>query len=172
MTFRRSATLLAGFAAIALAAVVLAGCGGGTSSATGALPKTTSGRPATIGVASNSLGDILVNSQGRTLYLFAKDTGSTSTCSGACAVNWPPLRANGEPAIGSGVTRSLVGVSKRPDGVSQVTYNGHPVYLFKADTSAGQTGGEAINAFGAAWYVLSAAGSAITTTARSVGGGY
>jgi predicted lipoprotein with Yx(FWY)xxD motif len=86
-------------------------------------------------------------------------------------VNWPPLRAKGEPTIGSGVKRSLVGVSKRPDGGSQVTYNGHPVYLFKADTSAGQTGGQGINAFGAAWYVLSPAGSAITTTVNSVGGG-
>ena len=172
MTLKRSATFLASLAALPLAAFALAGCGGGSSdSASVTLPKTTSGRPATLGVSNSGLGQILVNSTGRSLYLFEKDTGSTSTCLGACATNWPPLRANGKPTIGSGLKSSLVGTSTRSDGSSQVTYNGHPLYLFADDESAGETSGQGVNAFGGLWYLLSASGSEITTAPNLGGGG-
>jgi predicted lipoprotein with Yx(FWY)xxD motif len=169
MTYTRSATFLASLAALAFAAVALAGCGSGGTSAS-ALPKTASGRPATIGVASSGLGNIVVNSKGRSLYVFGKDSGSKSACLGACSANWPPLRADGKPTIGSGLKSSLVGLSRRSDGASQVTYNGHPVYLFVGDKSAGQTSGQGVNAFGGVWYVLSPAGNKITTTSSSGGG--
>jgi len=171
MTYTRSATFFASLAALAFAAVALAGCGSGSTNAS-ALPKTASGRPATIGVASSGLGNIVVNSKGRSLYVFGKDSGSKSACLGACAVNWPPLGANGKPTVGSGLKPSLVGLSGRSDGASQVTYDGHPVYLFVGDKRAGQTNGQGVNAFGGVWYVLSPAGNRITTTSSSGGGGF
>jgi predicted lipoprotein with Yx(FWY)xxD motif len=175
MTRSRSITFLLSLAALPLAAVALAGCGGsGSSSASAspASPKTTSGHSATVGVANSGLGKILVNSQGRTLYMFQKDTGTKSACSGACAQNWPPLRASGKATAGSGADASLLGTTTRSDGKPQVTYNGHPVYLFSGDSKAGDTNGEGVNAFGGSWYALSAAGNQVSGTPSSSGGGY
>ena len=150
MTRRKTTTYLAGAGALLLTSLALAGCGGGgsNSSASSAPPKTASGQPATFGVTNGGLGKILVNSQGHTLYVFQKDTGTTSTCTGACASNWPPLRANGKPKLGSGANASLVGTTMRSDGTSQVTYNGHPLYTYGGDAKAGQTNGQGSNAFG------------------------
>jgi predicted lipoprotein with Yx(FWY)xxD motif len=110
MLGRRSLPLLG---ALPLAVLALAGCGGSTSHA---LPTTDTGRPATFGVASTGLGDVLVDRQGRTLYLFARDAGTTSACTGACAVNWPPLRVSGNPIVGSGAKPSAVGRTVRRMG--------------------------------------------------------
>jgi predicted lipoprotein with Yx(FWY)xxD motif len=171
MTHRRPIAFLATLAALPLTAVVLAGCGGGggKASAPPAAPKTASGGPATVGIANVGLGKILVNSQGRTLYLFQKDSGTASSCSGACAVNWPPLRASGKPTLGSGANSSLVGTTVRSDGEPQVTYNGHPLYLFSGDAKAGDTNGEGVNAFGGLWYAVSPAGNQIVGSAPSTG---
>ena len=125
---------------------------------------------AVVSTAKTSLGRVLVNSNGRTLYLFSRDSGTTSECSGACAVNWPPLRVTGKPTIGSGAKASLIATTTRADGARQVTYNGHPLYLFKGDGKAGDTKGEALNAFGGNWYALSPAGNEVQ--APSSGGGY
>jgi predicted lipoprotein with Yx(FWY)xxD motif len=171
MTRNASVSLLATVVALPLAAVALAGCGSGGSNASAALPKTASGSPATVGVVNNGLGNILVNSQGRTLYLFKKDVGTKSSCLGACAANWPPLRASGKLTVGTGLKASLLGTTKRSDGKPQVTYNGHPLYRFGGDTSAGQTSGQGVNAFGGLWYVLSSAGNQITSAPSSGGGG-
>ena len=103
--------------------------------------------------------------------LFAQDTGTKSTCSGECAVDWPPVRVSGKPKAGSGVNTSMLGTTPRSDGKPQVTYNGHPLYLFEGDSNAGDTYGQAITAFGAAWYVMSPAGNAITTESASAAGG-
>src|SRR3954454_11974394 len=158
MIYKRSLTFLAGGAVLLLAALAVAGCGGGgKSSGSSGPPKTASGRTATLGVSSASLGNILVNSQGRTLYLFKRDSGTMSECNGACAVNWPPLRASGKPTIGSGAKASLISTSTRSDGVRQVTYNGHPLYLFKGDSKPGDTNGEGLNAFGGSWFAVSPA---------------
>ena len=103
----RSIPLLAALAAVALVALVVAGCGDnnddGDATAASPPPKTKSGGSATVGVANSSLGNILVDSQGRTIYLFQQDTGTKSTCSGACATEWPPVRVSGKPTAGSGV---------------------------------------------------------------------
>jgi predicted lipoprotein with Yx(FWY)xxD motif len=175
MTRSRSITFLATTAVIPLIALALASCGGGTSDATAstAPPKTANGRPATVGVSDlGGLGKVLVDSKGRTVYLFEKDTGAKSTCSGACATEWPPVTTNGKPTAGTGVTASMAGTTKRSDGKTQVTYNGHPLYLFEGDTKPGDAAGQNVDAFGAEWYVLSPAGSKVEGKATSSGGGY
>jgi predicted lipoprotein with Yx(FWY)xxD motif len=166
MPRRRATTFLAAAAAIPLAAAALAGCGGGSSNASSPStpPKTATGHAATIGAESNgSLGKILVDAKGRTVYAFQQDTGTKSTCTGGCAAAWPPVLTTGKPSVGSGLTASKVGTTPRSGGQTQVTYNGHPLYRFDGDQNAGDTNGQGVNAFGAPWYVLSPAGATITS---------
>jgi predicted lipoprotein with Yx(FWY)xxD motif len=125
---------------------------------------------AIVSVHTSSLGKLLVNSHGRTLYLFQKDTVGKSNCSASCAAYWPPLLTSGKPRAGTGATQSLLGTTKRADGKLQVTYHGHPLYTFALDTKAGQTKGEALNKFGALWYAVSPSGTKIAKP--SSGGGY
>ena len=113
--------------------LVVAGCGGGGNQATAASAPDDHRRGLAHGRrrrTTASLGKILVDSKGRTVYLFQKDTGSMSTCSGACATNWPPVTTTGKPRAGTGVTASMLGTTTRSDGTKQVTYNGHPLYLY------------------------------------------
>jgi predicted lipoprotein with Yx(FWY)xxD motif len=172
MNRTRSFSLI-GLAAAAIAALAVAGCGGGggNASASTPQPKTSTGHAATVGVASTGLGNVLVDSQGRTLYLFAKDQGTTSACSGACATAWPPLRVSGKPLTGGGAKAALLGTTKRSDGKPQVTYNGHPLYLYVGDKKAGDTSGQGITAFGGGWFALTASGSQVTATAPGSAGG-
>jgi len=123
-----------------------------------------------IGAVNESLGKILVNSQGRTLYLFQKDSGTTSECTGACAANWPPPRANSPPRIGGGANASLVASTMRSDGGRQITYNNHPLYTFVKDTKAGDTNGEGLTAFGGTWYAISPAGNQVVGQPANPGG--
>lgn len=125
---------------------------------------------ATISLRSSALGTFLVSSNGRTLYLFAKDRKGRSACVGQCAQFWPPLIARGKPTIGKGVRASLVRVFKRSDGRMQVSYNRHPLYTFLKDTKAGQTNGQGLFGFGAKWWVVSARGAAITKALPAAGG--
>jgi predicted lipoprotein with Yx(FWY)xxD motif len=164
MTRNRRIGLLS-VAAIPLVTLAIAGCGG--SDTPTAAVKPAGGSSATVSVASTGLGKVLVDSQGRTLYLFQQDTGTKSTCTGACAGQWPPLRAGGKPTAGDGATASKLGTTPRSDGKPQVTYDGHPLYTFAGDSNAGDTNGQGINAFGANWYVLSSSGTAITTAPSS-----
>jgi len=164
----RSRTFLATVAALPLVALAVAGCGSASGSVSP--PKTKDGRAATIGVANESIGKILVNSRGRTLYLFQKDSGTTSECTGACAANWPPLRANGSPAIGTGANASMLASTMRPDGSRQITYNNHPLYTFVKDTKAGDTNGEGVSAFGGAWYAVSPSGNQVVAQPKGTGG--
>src|SRR5947208_6626273 len=123
MTTRTPRILLASAALLPIAAVTLAACGGGSSKAGASattVVTTVNGQPATIDVANSGLGKILVDSQGRTVYLFGKDSGTTSECTGACASNWPPVTVNGTPTAGSGAIASMVGTTTRSDGTSQV----------------------------------------------------
>jgi predicted lipoprotein with Yx(FWY)xxD motif len=163
MTRNRSLTFLAGAAVVV--ALAFAGCGG--SSHTPARPATTGGQAATIGVATTGLGKTLVDSEGRTLYRFDKDSGTTSACAGECAADWPPLRSHGNPTVGSGLDASQIGTTTRSDGNAQVTYNGHPLYRFEGDQKPGDTNGQGSTAFGAAWYVLSPSGKQVSAQASS-----
>ena len=146
-------TLLVPFA-LAACGTAATGYGGGSA------PSSPSG-PATISVHASSLGQILVDANGRTLYLFEADTTSASTCLGSCAQAGPPLTTNGGPKAASSASQSLLGTTTRSDGTTQLTYNGHPVYRFVSDTKPGDTNGEGSTAFGAGWDVLSPAGDKI-----------
>ena len=180
MIHRRLITFLlpAAVPLVALAAIAVGSTGGGGASASPTPSKATAGQLATLGVANSGLGRILVDSQGRTLYLFQKDSGTTSTCFGACAAAWPPLRVTGLPTGVRGADTTLLGTTARSDGGTQVTYNGHPLYLFIKDHKPGDTTGEGKNAFGGNWFALSARGSQISapaptdTPTNSGGGGY
>lgn len=160
----KSLLLSIGGLAAALSLVV------GLSSALAANPSTASG--AKVAVAGTGLGRVLVDASGRTLYLFEKDKHGMSACSGKCAAFWPPLIASGRPRATAGAKASLIGTVKRGDGRLQVTYNHHPLYTFVKDTGKGQTNGEAVNAFGAEWYAVSAAGAKVEKgSVKSTGGG-
>ena len=173
MTRNRSRSIgVLGAGGLAVLATVVAGCGGGSATAaSSAPPKTASGQTATVGISGASIGQILVNSQGRTLYLFKADQGTKSACTGACAGAWPPLLVKGKPTLGSGVDASLVGTATRPEGTTQLTYNGHPLYLFAQDRKAGETNGQGVSAFGASWFALNSAGNQISAQASSSSGG-
>jgi len=166
---RRTWTL--GVALAAVAALAVAGCGGSSSgtqasgygapAAKPAAGKAGAAGAASVAVAGSKLGKILVDGTGQTLYLFQADKGAASTCNGACASTWPPLTTNGQARAGAGVSTSKLGTTKRSDGTSEVTYNGHPLYKFAGDGAPGQTTGQGSDDFGAEWYVLSAAGNKV-----------
>jgi predicted lipoprotein with Yx(FWY)xxD motif len=160
---------------IALVAAVVAGCGGGGNQATAASAPamTAGGSAATVGVADDGdLGKVLVDSKGRTVYLFQKDTGSQSACSGACATEWPPVTTTTKPTAGKGLDASMVGTTTRSDGSKQATYDGHPLYLYAGDKNAGDTSGQGLNFFGGRWYVLSPSGTANTSGGAGSGRSY
>ncbi len=120
-----------------------------------------------VSTGSTSLGQILVNSRGHTLYLFAKDKNGKSACAGMCATFWPPLIAAGKPRVAGGARASLLGTTKRADGRLQVTYNRHPVYTFVKDKQKGQTNGEGLTAFGGQWNAISPAGAKVVRQAKA-----
>jgi predicted lipoprotein with Yx(FWY)xxD motif len=169
------------FALLAIAALALgiaaAGCGGSSSSSSAPAGGTNassgssgggygyggggSGSTAsavTLKTASSPLGTILVDQDGKTLYLFEADSQNKSNCSGGCLNLWPPIMANGKATAGSGVSAGMIGAAT---GSSQVTYAGHPLYWFSGDTKAGDTNGEGLDDFGGEWYAISPAGTAV-----------
>ena len=116
------------------------------------------------------IGKVLATSSGRTLYLFMKDKNGQSACYGQCAGYWPPLMKKGTLRAGKGVKAKLLGTTKRKNGKRQVTYKGHPLYLYAADGGAGQISGQRQNFFGGKWYAVAASGSA-NKQAPPTGGG-
>ena len=154
---RRAILSICAPAAVALA---VAGCGGGSGGGT-ATAKPTAAARAAIATAPSGLGRILVNAQHRTLYLFEKDRGAMSACSGACASVWPPATTTGKPVAGPGAVTAKLGTIRRSDGTTQITYGGHPLYGYVGDAKAGDLNGQGLNQFGAEWYVLSPAGHKI-----------
>ena len=151
------------YSVLCAAAILFTACGESTAAVSGtplnASPVTT----ATIAAASNSkLGQILVDGNGRTVYLFAADTATTSTCYGECAQYWPPVLTSGQPVAGSGASASLLGTTQRTDGSTEVTYGGHPLYYVVTDKNAGDTSGQAVNNYGGLWYVVGPDGKQIT----------
>ena len=171
MTGNRTINLISHVALI-VGALTVAACGATKQAKNRHAPPP---RATTIGVADNgSLGRILVDSQGRTLYLFKADRTMRSTCFGACATAWPPLRVAGNPTAGDGANTSLVATTPRPDGVREATYNGHPLYLYQGDTQPGQVNGQGVTAFGAEWLAVSPTGGAISSqpSGTASSGGY
>jgi predicted lipoprotein with Yx(FWY)xxD motif len=172
---RRARLLLA--LPLAAAVVVLAACSSsGTSSGSsgggpyGPAPSSppTATAPAAGGAVltlrHTSLGTILTNGQGFTLYAFEADKGTTSACTGACAAAWPPVTTTSPNVTASGgAAKSLVGETTRPGGARQLTYAGHPLYLFTGDSNPGATNGQGSQAFGARWDVLTVNGTEVTS---------
>jgi predicted lipoprotein with Yx(FWY)xxD motif len=125
------------------------------------VPPTTvapAGSDATVSVAEIGGQEALVNSAGFAVYLFTNDSDGVSSCADACAEAWPPVVADGEPSGGTGVDAAELATITRDDGLVQVTYHGHPLYLFAADTAPGQAGGQGS---GGVWFLVDSAGDAI-----------
>jgi predicted lipoprotein with Yx(FWY)xxD motif len=156
MKDRTSLLLVAGVLAAAVSAATIS-----LTAAAAAAKTTATAAGTTIKVANSPFGRILVDSKGRTLYDFPPDTRGASSCYGACAALWPPLTTIGKLHAGSGVAASLLGTTKRSDGKLEVTYGGHPLYYYVADTKRGDTTGQGLNQFGAPWWVISPAGKEI-----------
>ena len=162
-------TVLAAVFAVALAAAGVATAAAVThrSSNSLAASRATAGR---VTLHKTKVGRVLATSSGRTLYLFLADRKGHSACYGACATFWPPLMKKGTLRAGAGVKSSLLHTTKRKNGKLQVTYRGHPLYLFKLDKGAGQVAGQGQNTYGGKWYVVSAAGKAIKKAPPAGGG--
>jgi predicted lipoprotein with Yx(FWY)xxD motif len=165
-------------AAGAVLSIALAACSNDSSSspaAGGSSSSSSSDAGVTVQLTDNSTyGSILTDAQGRSLYMFDNDTTSKSTCNEGCAPTWPALTVTGQPTGGDGVQASLLGTSTRDDGATQVTYNGHPVYLYAGDNAAGDTNGEGV---GDVWHLVSADGEAVmgsggASSSASQSGGY
>ena len=184
---RRSGLLrrpLVALVALAAVGVLAAGCGSNGSGSGGVGGYGSSGTTpasggassvAMVSATSTNLGMILVDGNGRTLYLFEKDQSNQSACAGACVAAWPVDQSSATPKAGSGVTASMLGTIKRSDGSTQVTYNKHPLYYFQGDSGAGQHNGQGVDAFGAKWYAVTPAGGAVSggaTATSANGGGY
>jgi len=115
---------------------------------------------------TTKLGTVLTNAKGFTVYWFAKDTSTSSTCAGACAAAWPPVI--GMPQAASGVKLAgKLGEIQRSNGTMQATYDGHPLYLFAGDSAPGQANGNGINGFGALWYAIKIGASTTASTGVS-----
>jgi predicted lipoprotein with Yx(FWY)xxD motif len=178
------AATIAGIAAVGLLAACASSNGSSTSNAAaGSTATATASTPATatasatasaaaassttvLKTESTSLGMVLANAQGMTVYWFAADHGTTSACSGACASAWPPVI--GMPKAAAGVTLTgTLGTITRSDGSKQATYNGHPLYTFKADSAPGQVNGNKVTGFGAEWYAITIGASSGASTKPS-----
>jgi predicted lipoprotein with Yx(FWY)xxD motif len=141
------------------------GAGGSSSTSTSSPAAMTAATVATAKVGD--LGTVLVDGDGMTLYLFESDTGSTSTCTGTCASTWPALTTTGDPKATSGADSSMLGTTTRDDGSTQVTYDGHPLYLYSGDSAAGQANGQGI---GNVWFAVTSQGTAANTSGGGGGG--
>src|SRR4051812_2428557 len=169
------------FALVAVVALALAACsnggddsshaaGGNTTAATGPPEAPATGATATgtsgtapagsgsVMTADSDFGEIVVDADGRTLYVFDPDEGKKSTCYDDCEASWPPLLADGSPT-GDGVDASLLGTTERKDGSTQVTLDGWPLYYFAGDQAPGDTNGQGV---GEVWHVVAPDGTAIT----------
>ena len=116
---------------------------------------------AVVKLGQSGLGRIIVDSHGKTLYLWGHDKRGKSSCNGTCASAWPPLVTHGKPRAISGARMALLGTTRRADGRTQVTYHGHPLYYFVEDKRPGQTAGAGLNAFGGRFDPVSASGTAL-----------
>jgi predicted lipoprotein with Yx(FWY)xxD motif len=152
------------------AALLVAACGSSgspQSAATGAATGGSTGSASTtaatvITTHSGSGGTFLTDGSGRAVYLWAKDPMGKSECAGACATAWPPVTDAGKLTAAGGVNAADLGTITRSDGTKQVTYDGHALYYYVGDSSAGQTSGQGSDGFGAKWWLVAPSGTQIT----------
>ncbi|HEY7144331.1 MAG TPA: hypothetical protein VH637_08795 [Streptosporangiaceae bacterium] len=119
-------------------------------------------------------GTVLATAQGKTIYWFAIDTPNKSNCTdSACLQYWPPLTGKPSPASGANLSGKW-GTITRPDGTTQATYNGHPLYTYAAD-QPGKVTGNGINISGGLWWAQTPSGAKLTSkpgpSPSSSGGG-
>ncbi len=147
---------------------VLAPDGKAISSTTAAAPASSAAAgasasgPAVVSTKTTKLGPILAGAKGMTLYLWVADKGTKSVCTGECAAFWPPLLTKGAPTASGAAKAAELGTSTRPDGSTQVTYNGHPLYYFAKDKDREDHYGQGSNGAGAKWWIVGPDGKAIT----------
>jgi predicted lipoprotein with Yx(FWY)xxD motif len=170
--------------AVPVVALIAAGCGSsstktGTSNAPGAAKSSygastsssASGSSTKISTATiKGLGTVLVNSQGKTLYVFKPDNAKKVTCTGSCAAVWPPVKkpgGGGTLPVSGGVKASLLSSDPNPSGGQVVTYNGWPLYTYVTDSGPGSAKGQALNLNGGMWYTIGPDGNPITKKAPS-----
>ena len=151
-----------------LVAVALAGCGGSSSTSSPGVSGSRSAAPASpvrLSVATvRGLGTVLVNGEGRTLYVFEPDRRRHVTCLAGCAAVWPPVMASStQPTVTGPLEASLLGSDADPVGGRVVTYDGWPLYLYHEDSGPGTANGQAEDLNGGLWYVISPSGRVITT---------
>jgi predicted lipoprotein with Yx(FWY)xxD motif len=160
-------------ALVAACALLLAACGGddGETSTGGGGEGSQDEAAATVAVESSDLGDILVDAEGNTLYMFVPDQEEGEpTCYDDCAESWPALEATGDLTAGEGLDQSLLASIERTDGTTQVSYNDLPLYYFSGDEAAGDTNGQGLNDV---WWVMSPEGEPIQDKqTSSQGDGY
>ena len=144
------------------------GSGGTAASCAGSKSHPSSAE--TISTWCSADGAILVNGKGYTLYASSADTAKKSACAGACTTIWPPLAVSGAPKVGPGLNKSLVGDIVRHDGSHQLTYGGHPLYTYQADTGPHLVNGQGLKDFGGTFYIVSATGDLITKKLKQKSG--
>jgi predicted lipoprotein with Yx(FWY)xxD motif len=150
-------------AALVVVALVSAACNNQDSTTLSAPP--TTDVSLTLTLQKSPVGPILATGGGDTLYDFVPDTPTHSAClNDGCVFQWPPLVKSGPIRLGHGVDPSLVGTLRRPDGSTQISYGGHPLYTYNLDVTPGLVSGQAIDQDGGLWYVLDAGGKQNTTS--------
>lgn len=118
----------------------------------------------TIAIADAAdIGQVLVDGEGFTLYLFMNDEAGVSNCTGGCTNVWPPMLTEGELLAGDGLDANLLGTITREDGSTQVTYNDHPLYRYAADTNPGDVNGAGV---GGVWFPISPTGEKVAAAAE------
>jgi predicted lipoprotein with Yx(FWY)xxD motif len=145
--------VLAALAAVAVAAVV--------ASAPHAAP----GAAARLSVHSSTYGKTVFGPNGKVVYVFGADRGTTSRCYGECAKAWPPLLTNAAPLAGPGINAKLLGMTKRKGGKLQVTYNGHPLYYYEGD-KPGDIKCQHANMHGGLWLIIRPSGQPNTARGK------
>ena len=183
------AKLVAGVGGGLVAAVVVAACSSASTSSTSTPSTPSSSAPAAaapaspagasssssaaasggtvITTAKSSAGTFLTDGSGRAVYLWVKDTGDMSNCSGACAGAWPPVTTTSTATASGSAKASDLGTITRSDGTKQVTYDGHPLYYFSGDSGPGTASGQGSDAFGAKWWLVDPTGSDVTAGVTS-----
>jgi predicted lipoprotein with Yx(FWY)xxD motif len=160
-SLRRAALVVP--AVLTLSALTFAACANGGVTTLSA-PPTTDGS-LTLSLQRSPAGTILATGEGNTLYDFVPDTPTHSAClNDGCIFQWPPLVVHGPVRTGRGLDPSLIGTLTRPDGSTQVSYGGHPLYTYNLDVTPGMVTGQAIDQDGGLWYVINARAKEVTTS--------
>jgi predicted lipoprotein with Yx(FWY)xxD motif len=157
VTKRRAAARVAAAVAVPLLAVITAACGSTSSSTAGAADGPAAAASG-VAVGQTSLGPVLVDSEGMTVYLLTADSPGHSSCAAQCLANWPAVPASDHPA--AGVTAKL-GQTTTPDGEPILTVGGWPLYTFVQDQAPGDVVGEGVQSFGGTWYAVSPDGQPV-----------